>query len=78
MQKTKRRSRKRDEVAQVVAKITGLEPRYVNMVRNGDRENETVLMIAVEYELRKSKLIQALQKLVPITPNPKKYAREEN
>ncbi|HYC87288.1 MAG TPA: hypothetical protein VEB86_18780 [Chryseosolibacter sp.] len=78
MQKTKRRSRKRDEVAQVVAKITGLEPRYVNMVRNGDRENETVLTIAVEYELGKSKLIQSLQKLVPITPNPKKYAREEN
>jgi hypothetical protein len=78
MGKTARKARKRDDVAQVVAKIHRVSPRYVNMVRDGERENEEILATAVEYTLGKNQLIKTLERLVPITPNPKKYAREKN
>src|SRR5687768_6753753 len=78
MGKTARKARKRDDVAQVVAGIHKVSPRYVNMVRDGDRENEEILATAVEYELGKSQLIKTLERLVPITPNPQKYARGKN
>lgn len=78
MQKTKSNARRRDDVANVVAEIHGVKPRYVNMIRNGDRENEEILATCVEYQLGKNNLIESLKKLVPITPNPEKYAREKN
>jgi hypothetical protein len=75
MGKTTKKAKNRDEVAAIVAEIHGVSPRYVNMVRNGERENEEILASLVEYKQSKSKLIQHLRKLVPIKPNPKKYAR---
>lgn len=78
MGKTARKARKRDDVAQVVAKIHGVSPRYVNMVRDGERENEEILATAVEYTIGKNQLIKTLERLVPITPKPEKYARGKN
>jgi hypothetical protein len=75
MGKTITKARKRDEIAKVVADIHGVSPRYVNMVRNGERENEEILATLVDYQQNKSKLIQTLKELVPLNPNPKKYAR---
>lgn len=78
MGKTARKARKRDDVAQVVAGIAKVSTRYVNQVRAGDREDEEILALAVEYQLGKSLLIKSLEKLVEITPNPEKYARGKN
>lgn len=75
MGKTRVKRRKRDELARVVAELHGVSPRYVNMVRNGDRQDEEIMASLVDYKQNKNKLIQHLRKLVPITPNPKKYAR---
>lgn len=75
MRKQRRKARKRDEIAQIVAEIHGVTPRFVNMVRNGERESEEIMATLVDYQQNKSKLILHLRKLVPLTPNPKKYAR---
>jgi len=78
MRKTKATRRKMDEVAQVVSDITGVSHRYVNMVRDGDRENKLVEMIAVEYQLGKNNLIRHLQTLVPLTESTTRYGRKKN
>jgi hypothetical protein len=78
MEKARKSSRKRDDVAQVVAKIHGVSPQYVNMIRSGERESDEIMATLVEYSLGKSRLIKSLEELVQITPNPAKYAREKN
>jgi hypothetical protein len=78
MDKTKHKRRKRDDIAQVVADITGVSPRYVNMVRDGERNNELVEMIAVEYHLGKNKLIKHLEQLVPLEKSTNRYANQKN
>jgi hypothetical protein len=78
MGQSKKKARERDDVAKVVAKIHRVEPRYVNMVREGDRNNEEILATVVDYEVGKNKLIRALEQMVQIKSNPGKYAREKN
>jgi hypothetical protein len=78
MGKTVKRSRKKDDTSTVVARIHKVSPRYVNMVRDQERENEAILATVVDYQVGKSNLIKTLEALVQITPNPKKYAREKN
>jgi len=78
MDNTKVKRRKRDDIAQVVADITGKTPRYVNMVRDGDRSNEVVEMIAVEYHLGKNKLIKHLESLIPLTQSTTRHGRKKN
>ena len=65
---------KRSSITRIVADIHGVSARYVNMVRNGERENEAIMETLVEYRQAHSKLIEHLEKLVPIKSN-KKYAR---
>lgn len=78
MAKGVKKARKRDDVARVVAEIKRVSPRYVNMVRDGDRDDEEILAVAVEYELGKNALIRTLTQMFPLTPKPEKYAREKN
>jgi hypothetical protein len=78
MGKTSRKYKKRDDVAATVAKIKGLSYRYVQMVRDGEREDEEVMAMLVEYTQGKTALIKSLEKIVKITPNPKRYARQKN
>jgi hypothetical protein len=59
----------RDDTARIVAKIHGVSQRYVIMVRNGERENEEILQTLVDFEQGKSKLIQELIRMVPLTKN---------
>jgi hypothetical protein len=78
MGKTTIKVKKRDDTARIVAQIHGVSARYVDMVRKGERENEAILATLVDYQTGKTKLIKHLIDLVPITPNPEKYAREKN
>lgn len=57
---------KRDEAAAVVASIFGLSARAVRMVINGETNNEPVLEAVMTYKEGKSKLIQEIERLVPI------------
>lgn len=68
-------ARLRDDTARVVAKIHGVSVRYVQMVRNGERENEAILATLVDYQVEKTALIKALEKLIPLQPNPEKYGK---
>jgi hypothetical protein len=65
----------RDDTARIVADICDVSVSTVQKVRNGIRENETVLEILVDYQQGKSALIQELKQRIQITPNPEKYAR---
>jgi len=78
MDKTSTKRRSPDDIAQVVADITGVTPRYVNMVRDGDRSNELVEMIVVEYHLGKNNLIKYLETLVPLLSNTSRHGRKKN
>lgn len=73
-----RTRRKPDDIAQVVADITGVTPRYVNMVRDGDRNNELVETIAIEYHLGKNNLIKYLETLVPLDSKTHRNGRKKN
>jgi len=75
MSKTANRVKMRDDVARIVAKMHGVTPQYVRMVRRGERENDDIMASLVDFQVAKNKLIRHLEKLVPIKPNPKKYAR---
>jgi hypothetical protein len=66
---------KLNDTVRVVAHIHGVSPRTVQMVRNGDRNNENITESLIAFEQGVSYLIQQLVKKVPITPNPEKYAR---
>jgi hypothetical protein len=76
MAKTTVSAPKRSSISRIVADIHGVSTRYVNMIRNGERENEEIMATLVEYRQAHRKLIENLEKLVPIKPNPKKYARK--
>lgn len=78
MGKTTRKNKKRDEVAAIVADIHGVSPRYVRMVRDGERDDDEILATLIEYTQGKNELIRALEKTVSINPNPKRYARQKN
>lgn len=74
MAKTTIKAKKRDHTAEVVGEITGVTADYVRKVRKGERENEDVLLIDVEYHQRHSKLITELKRIVPITSKPRRRA----
>lgn len=57
--------KKRSDTASVIAGISKRSPRLVNMVMNGDVENEAVLTATILYEQGKSELIKKIQQLVP-------------
>lgn len=78
MSKTIRSTKRRDETTRIVAEIHGVSMRYVNMVRNGERQNEEITATLVDYEQGKSNLIKHLEALVPLKPQPEKYGRKEN
>lgn len=75
MEKTITKDKKRDDVATIVAKIHGVSPSYVRMVRNGVRKNDEILATLIDFRQSQKKLIEHLQKLIPVKANPKKYAR---
>jgi len=62
----------RDDTARIVADIHGVSIRYVQMIRDGERENEAIMETLVEYRLGKTKLIKTL------TANPAKYGNKKN
>ena len=78
MAKSSSNRRTRDDVAQTVADITGKSPRLVNMVRNGERENETIELVTVEYTIGRNKLIEYLRELEPLTKNTTRHGRKKN
>jgi ribosomal protein L10 len=78
MAKTRNSGKLRDDTARIVAEIHGVSVRYVQMVRNGEREDEDIMATLVEFQLGKNNLIKHLTELVPLTSNPEKYARQKN
>lgn len=58
------RRKKRSETATVIASISPFSTRYVQMVMNGDRENDQILMATILYEQEKNKLIRKVKDLV--------------
>lgn len=60
------KQQQRDETAAIVASIFNLTPRAVRMVIQGDIINEPVFQGVMMYKEGKSKLIQEIEKLVPI------------
>jgi hypothetical protein len=78
MEKPTTYRRLNDDTTRVVADITGYTERYVRAVRMGQYDNEDILTTSIEYQQGKSALIQYLKKLVPVTSNPKKYARKKD
>lgn len=59
--------KKRSETATIIASISPFSRRYIQMVMNGDRDNEKILTAAILYEQEKSKLIKKVKQLVPLT-----------
>jgi len=78
MSKTIERVRRRDHITRIVADIHGVSTDYVRRIRNGERNNEEIMATLVDYQIASEKLIKHLEKLVPIKPNPEKYARKKN
>ena len=58
------RRKKRSETATIIASISPFSTRYVQMVMNGDRENDQILMATILYEQEKNKLIRRVKELV--------------
>jgi hypothetical protein len=56
----------RDETAATIAVIFNRTPRLVRMVIEGKVNNESILEAAIMYKEGKSKLIQEIERLVPI------------
>lgn len=48
------------------AEIVGVSERYVQLVLNGDRQNDDVLLVYMEMAEGENKLIQEVKKLVPL------------
>jgi hypothetical protein len=57
--------RLRDETASIIADIANKTPRYVRMVKNGEKNNDAILNATILYEQGKNELIQKIKKLVP-------------
>lgn len=64
--KSRKSGRKRDWVTEKAAEITGFKEDYVRKVRNGDRNNETILTVVLELIEGNNKLVEKVKKLVPI------------
>jgi hypothetical protein len=73
--KTRNKTRKRDEISVLVASIHGVSPRYVQMVRAGERENEAILTTVMDLLEGKNKLVDEVKKLVPFSEKCKKRAK---
>jgi hypothetical protein len=56
--------KKRSETATFIASISPFSTRYVQMVMNGDRENDQILIATILYEQEKNKLIRKVKDLV--------------
>ncbi len=65
MIKPNKRDVKRAATVKETAEATGVSTRYVNMVMNGERENESVVSVFMELTEGKSLLLDAVKKLVP-------------
>ncbi len=78
MAKTTSNTLKLQDTTRIVAHIHGVTPRYVQMVRKGDRDDETVTESVITFEQGVSNLIKEIKRIVPITTNPGKYARQKN
>lgn len=68
MDKTSRRRSTPDEAVKIVARIHGVNERYVRMIRDGKRKNEDILASLVDYEVGKNNLVRHLESLVPLKP----------
>lgn len=64
--KSRKNNRKRDDVATVVAKMYGVSENYVQKVRRGDRDDEDVLTTIMDIIEGRTKLIEEVEKLVPL------------
>jgi len=49
------------------AEVTGVSPRFVNMVMNGERDNEVVVSVFMELQEGRNLLLQSVKKLVPFS-----------
>ena len=85
MAKTTNKAPERDDTARIVARIHGVTERYVQMVRNGERENEEIMATLVDFKTGKAELIKNLQhernieKLArSVNSKSKKHAYQEN
>jgi hypothetical protein len=58
------RRKKRSETATIVAGISPFSTRYVQMVMNGERENDQILMATILYEQEKNKLLRKVKELI--------------
>lgn len=56
----------RDETAGVIASIFRKTPRLVRMVMEGKVNNDSILEAAILYKEGKTRLIQEIEKLVPL------------
>lgn len=57
--------KKRSETAKVIASISPYSIRHVQMVMQGERNNDLILEASILYEQGKSELIQKIKELVP-------------
>lgn len=64
--KTRKSNRKRDDISVIVAEMHGVSPRYVRMVRNGERENEAILTTIMDLIEGKTALVCSVNELIPI------------
>lgn len=55
----------RRDVVALVAEVHGVSPRYVRMVRDGERTNEEILATYMEIVEQDNLLLQAVKKAVP-------------
>lgn len=61
MGKTVKQRRKKDPIAGIVAGIHRVTPRYVRMVRDGERENEDIMATLVDLNVGMDELIRRLK-----------------
>ncbi|MBT1702922.1 hypothetical protein [Chryseosolibacter indicus] len=78
MGKTTRRYKKRDHVAATVARIHGVSYRYVQMVRDGEREDEEITATLVDYTQGERELIESLQRSIVKHANYLHNGRKKN
>lgn len=63
MRKTISMGQRREHVSTIVADIEGVSPRYVRMVKNGDRNDDDVMDTLLGYQQRHKKLVNYLKTL---------------
>ena len=55
--------KKRDDICNKVALIHGVSPRYVRMIRTGDRDNEAILTTIMDFVEGERKLMEEVKLL---------------